>query len=274
MIILNVDLSAVLDLKAELKPKIESALQEAAKTLALQAHAHIIEQVQQKLHSTRDKYLGALTFEQVSPDAWVISLDKSAMWIEEGLEAHEMIDDLLSSPKAKMSKDGGKYMVVPFKQNKNPTQQTRAQKDLTDTVKSELSRRQIPFGKLETDASGKPKLGLLHKFDITKAPTKTQQGPGQGHGPIGAVRQGNTGIPFLQGVRVYQKEIKDAEGKSKTVKDIMTFRVVSSKQKGSGKWVHPGLEARSFFDEAHDWALSQWETKIVPEILSRFERSL
>lgn len=269
MIYLNLDLSAILDLKEELRPRIQRALNDAARDLAIQSHAHIVESVQEKLHSTREKYLGAMSFDQVSESTWVISLDKSAMWIEEGMSEHEMIDDLLKSSKAKTGKDGSKFLSVPFQHNKGPTQQTQAQKDLTDTIKSELSRRQIPYGKLEMDAEGKPKTGLLHSFDIMKAPVKTGPGAGQGKGPVGQVRQGPTGVPFLQGIRIYQKQIKNAQGKTSVARSIMTFRTVSSKMKGSGRWVHPGMEARNFFDEAATWALDQWQTKIVPRILEQ-----
>lgn len=275
MIYLNLDLSGALELRKELEPKIQRALNEAARDLATQTHAHILEEVQSKLHSTRDKYIAGLEFKQVNDSTWVISLDKSAMWIEEGMPEHEMLDNLLSSPKAKTAKDGSKYMVVPFDHKKGPTQQTQAQKSLTDTIKQEMAKRKIPYAKVETDANGQPKLGMLHKFDIMKTPLKTHDGPGQGKGPIGQVRQGPTGIPFLQGVRVYQKKVKDqATGKDKVQRGIMTFRVASSKHKGTGRWVHPGLEAKKFFEEAQDWALQQWVQRIVPDIMRRLENSL
>lgn len=274
MIYLNLDLSGALELRKELEPKIQRALNEAARDLATAVHAHILEEVQSKLHSTRDKYIAGLEFKQINDSTWVISLDKSAMWIEEGMPEHEMLDNLLSSPKAKTAKDGSKYLVVPFDHKKGPTQQTQAGKSLTDTIKQEMAKRKIPYGKVETDADGKPKIGLLHKFDVLKSPLKTQNAPGQGKGPIGQVRQGPTGIPFLQGVRVYQKKIKDAAGKEGVKRGIMTFRVASSKHKGSGRWVHPGLEAKRFFEEAQEWALNQWTEKIMPDIMRRLESSL
>jgi hypothetical protein len=160
-----------------------------------------------------------------------------------------------------------RYLAVPFQLNKGQTQQTRAGMDLTNTIRSELKQRKIPYGKIERDQSGRARLGLLHSFDITKMPVKTHEGPGQGKGPVGQVRQGMTGIPFLQGVRIFQHAAKGAGGKQKVSRHIMTFRIVSSKHKGTGRWQHPGLKARNFFDEAADWALSQWEQQIVPRIL-------
>jgi hypothetical protein len=273
-IYLNVDLSSILNLTKELEPQVRKAFEEAGRDLSMQAHAHLLENVQQKLHSTREKYVEALSFKQVSNDTWIISLDKSAIWIEEGMPEHEMIDDLLKSPKAKTAKDGSKYMVIPFQHNKGQTSQTQAGTDLTNTIKSEMQKRKIPYGKLETDSEGKPKTGLLHSFDILKNPPKTSEGPGQGRGPLGVVRQGPTGIPFLQGVRVYQKEVKGAGGKSSVKKSIMTFRIVSSKHKGTGRWVHPGIPAKNFFDEAADWALKEWEQHIAPKILEKVGNSL
>jgi hypothetical protein len=255
MIQLNIDLSPLTQLGQDLKPRLEKALQQAAANLAVQAHAHLLEQVQSQLNSTREKYVDAISFNQVNDSTWMIHLDQSAMWIEEGLPEHEMLDNLLKSSKAKIAKDGSKYLVVPFQHNKGPTQQTQAQGDLTNTVKAELKKRNIPYGKLERDDKGKAKTGLLHSFDITKDPIKTHEGAGQGHGPIGQVRQGTTGIPFLQSVRVYQRNVG-----GRTQRGIMTFRVASSKQRGTGKWVHPGLQPRNFLDETADWANQLWDT--------------
>jgi len=265
MITLNLSLGPLIDLNTELRPKLERALKSAAQQLAMQSHAHLLEQVQEKLHSTRQKYVDAISFNQVDDNTWIIGLDKAAMWIEEGLPEHEMLDNLLKSPKTKRAKDGSRYLVVPFQHNKGPSSQTQAAQDLTATVKQELKKRQIPYSKIERDIHGKPKVGLLHSFDITKDPVKTHDGPGQGHGKIGDVRQGTTGIPFLQSVRIYQRRMKDGS----VNRGIMTFRVASSKHKGTGKWIHPGLEPRKFLDETADWALQTWDT-MREEILKEF----
>jgi hypothetical protein len=275
MITLDVDLSAILSLAENMQSKIEKVLQDAAKNLSAQTHAHILEEVNSKLHSTRDKYIAALHYDQQDPDTWVISLDKSAMWIEEGKEPGSMIDSLLRSPKAKTAADGSRYVVVPFQHNKGPTKQTQAQKDLTDTLKSEMKKRKIPYGKIETDDKGNAKVGLLHSFDVMHSPLKTHEGPGMGKGPIGQPRQGDTGTPFLRGIRVYQKEVRNqATGKSKVTKQIMTFRVASSRHAGTGKWMHPGTEAKHFFEDAEKWAKELWDKEIAPSILEQLAATL
>lgn len=164
-----------------------------------------------------------------------------------------------------------KYLVVPFEHGKGKTAEGgasgSAQNDLNSVLKSEMKRRGIPFGKKEMNADGSPKLGKLHSFDINKSPLKLHDGAGQGHGPVGEVRQGKTGTPFLEGVNIYQTAYKGKGGEDRVRKDIMTFRVVTSKQQGSGVWDHPGNDAMKFMEEGLEWARKEWETKISPEIL-------
>jgi hypothetical protein len=164
-------------------------------------------------------------------------------------------------------------MVVPFEHKKGPTSQTSAGKSLTDTIKSEMKKRGISYGKIENGEDGKPKLGVLHRFSINDKPTKTHNGPGQGHGPIGQVKQGSTGIPYLRGVQVSQSEVKTLGGKNRVVKSITTFRVVSSKHKGTEKWVHPGLKPRKFFEETQEWIEEQWNSVIKPQLIEALSKN-
>lgn len=259
---INLDISDVVKLTEALVPRATEALTKAAADLTAQIHVHIIERVNDQLHSTRDTYVKALSFLQINAFTWVVNLDASALWIEDGRPPGEMIDDLLRSPKAKTAADGSRYLVVPFQHNKAPTRLPIAQHSLQDTVKAELKRRKIPYGKIERNVDGSPRLGLLHKLDITDKPLKTHEGAAQGWGKIGDVRQGRTGIPFLQGIRIYQRQVE-----GRTQRGIMTFRVVSDKQKGTGSWFHPGLEPKHFFEEAFLWATREWETKIKQQVL-------
>ncbi len=175
-----------------------------------------------------------------------------------------------------------RYLSVPFDHSpgKGTTGTTPAGKTLIDTIRSELKSRGIPFGKLERGPDGKPLLGKLHSLDITKQPLKAVNAPGQGWGAVGAVRQGPTmsggqalrgqtqGTPFLQGIRIYQKSVKDAKtGKESVKRSIMTFRTVSSKMKGSGRWTHPGLKPMHLLEEGADWAMNQWTRIIGPEMV-------
>lgn len=252
---------------------LERKVQEEAGKLAAMTHAHIVEEAQEKLHSRRQKFLDNLAFSQVDQDTWVITVQRAAVWIEEGKPSGSMVDDLLGD-NPKISKDGVPYRVIPFEHSKAPTQQTTAQQNLTATVKQALKERNIPYGGIERDDKGKPKTGLLHKFDIMDKPIRQDMGRGQGQGPVGQVQQGNTGIPLLQGVRVYQKALfnddgtpkVDKQGQQRASRSIMTFRVVSARHKGN-KWEYPGIEGMGFLDEAEEWAYREWSENILPRLL-------
>lgn len=284
MFLINLDIQDFLKMDDSVRAAANKAVAAAAQSLAAATHGHIVEQVQQKLHSTRQKYLDALSFKQVNKDTWIIALDPGAFFIEEGMPQHEMIDTLLGqgrgnknklqgmpSGSAKTAADGSRYRVIPFEHNKGPTAQTQKAKSLTDIIKGTMKELKIPYGKIEKDASGKAKSGLLHSFDIMKVgPTSGKNQVVNPAVPVGK----HSGVSLLQGVRVYQHQVTSKSGAKMTKRSIMTFRTVSSKMKGSGRWVHPGLEPRKFMDEAYTWALGQWEQKIAPEIMAQLAREV
>lgn len=274
----NLDLTPlqkVLDADAKIREEAEKA----GKQLVAMTRAHIVEEASRKLRSRRQMYVDSLTHFQVDENTFVVNLDAKARWIEEGLPEHNMLDDLLSSHSAKTAQDGSKYVVVPFQHNVGPSTITPAQANLLATIKMELRKAKIPYGKIEKDENGDPKLGLLHRLNIS-TPLKTKEGVGQGHGPIGDPIQGwsadgASGTPVLKGARVYQQKVKDKAGKDKIQRTIMTYRVASSKHhEDPGRWDHPGLEATNLMDEGGDWAQDQWDRVIAPSILDSLVSSL
>lgn len=268
------DTSVLTQISKTMEPEaIKQLAQRAARDTAAAAHAHIIERANSRLHSRLKPYLSGLSFSQEDDDTWVIVLDKSVRWIDDGMEPHSMVEDLLSPRGGKgqvhTSKDGHKWRVIPFAHGpgKGTTTTTPAQQSLISTIKQEMSQRKIPWAKMEKDESGQPKLGMLHSFNISSGPLKTHNGPGQGWGPVGQVKQGPTGIPFLHGVRVYQHKVKDDKGNEKVKRSVMTFRIVSSKHAGSKRWFHPGLPAENLFEEAAEWAQREWSEKALPQLI-------
>jgi hypothetical protein len=259
-----------------MKSATEKALNEASRDVAAMVYAKAKELAAERLNSRRDMFVEGLTLYPVNDDVWIVELDAKVRWIDDGVPEHSMLDDLLKSPKAKTAKDGSKYVVVPFNHGpgKGPTNSTQAQQDLTSTIKTEMKRRKIPFGKIEKGEDGSPKIGKLHSFDIMNAPNKTHEGPGQGKGPVGSARQGPTGIPFLQGVNVYQSKVKDKAGKESVKKSIMTFRVASSKHKSEGRWEHPGLDPVNILDDAMAEAMEEFEKEIAPGLIGRIYASM
>ncbi len=128
-----------------------------------------------------------------------------------------------------------------------------------------MRAKKIPWKKIETDANGEARIGRLHTFSIMNKPMKTKEGPEMGKGPLGQVRQGNTGIPFLQDVNIHQ--FRDDKGKMQ--RSVTTFRVASSKQAGTGKWLHPGNQPMYLFEEAAQWAQEMWDKEIGPKLMAK-----
>lgn len=279
---MNIDLSGLDGLKA-LSDELKNLGKQASAELAQMTYAKAVELAGERLKSTRQKYIEALSVSE-QDGLWVVSLDASMRWRDDGMEAFDMKEGLLASPKAKRAEDGSTYVVVPFEHGpgKGPTNSTPEQLDLVDTLKAEFKKRKIPWAKVERDSQGRPKIGRLHKFNVEDAPLKTKHGPGQGRGGIGDVRQGPNmrqragggpgggGIPFLRGVAVYQ-----SHGEGGGVKrSVMTFRIVSSKQQGQDIWHHPGLEGAHIFDAAWKWALEEVEKSVLPRIIERLGERL
>lgn len=261
----KLDVSGFEGLANDLRLRLNAEAQRAAQTLGPAAHAHMLELANDRLNSRRQIFVDALSFRQEDANTFLVVLDAKARWIDDGFPGpKDMKPDLLGSSKAKTAKDGSRYLVVPFNHGpgKGPTNSTPAQQDLTNTLKAHFKARKIPWAKVEKGPGGQPLTGLLHSFDVMGEPKKTHNGPGQGHGAIGDVRQGPTGIPFLQGVRVHQRPNKDGKVK----RTITTFRVVSSKM-GNDRWIHPGLKPVRIVEDTYDWVLKEWEENMLPKIL-------
>jgi hypothetical protein len=265
MLTVKLSIKPLVDATDRLKIKADVLLEHAVADLAAQTHAHIVEQAHLKLHSTRQKYVDALSYEQVSAGAWTVTLNNSAMWIEEGMPRHEMIDDLLKNGAQVSKKTGARYRVIPLP-IKGKTQTPASGQAIREAAMKALRAAKINMSAIEKEVDGRVKLGMLHKLDVTGDPLKTAEGAGQGHGPIGHVRQGMTGMPFLKGMRVMQRQVNSAPPVIQ--RTAMTFRVVSSLMKGTGRWVHPGIKAVNLMDEAKAWADKEFETRIKPEIES------
>jgi len=93
-------------------------IQSLVSSIAAQFADKLQQQAQQQLHSTRNRYLRAIqTFSEGPGKASVVlSLnDKLVRMIEEGKGPFDMKIGMLASPKAKTTKDGTRYLTIPFR---------------------------------------------------------------------------------------------------------------------------------------------------------------
>jgi len=220
--------------------------------LAAVTHAHIVDMAQQELHSTRKQFLDNLTFEEIMPGVWVVSVLEEGLFIEEGIPpGTDMKTDKWLLKNAKMGKNG-KYKIIPFKWTEARGQMTDKTKEQVDELKKILKAQKVSFKKLERNAKGDPRLGVLHDFNF------------------GGKKPGKGNTPIFDRVQIRQIQIKNERtGLMKTKREITTFRTVSENQ--TGKWIHPGLKGKKYLDIAQEWAIRTWENEILPEILNKYK---
>jgi hypothetical protein len=231
--------------------EVEQDLNKGVANLAAITHARVVEMASDELHSSRKAFMDSLSFQEVTKGVWVVAVDEKGLWVEEGIEPQtDMKPGLLK---------GKDSRVIPFDHSRPPSQLNGYAQNLVNNIKFQLRKEKVPFKKLERytagENKGKPIAGKvgehvrLHSFDFSKG------------------RRGQPGDPNLRGVNIYQT--LTASGNVR--RDIMTFRTVKSTGQ-DGKWIHPGTPRRKFLDRAEIWALEEWETKILPEILDKYSR--
>ncbi len=216
---------------------------QAAHGLRDAVHARVVELAHAKLHSRLRPFLDVLTDRQTG-QAYEVVLGGSADWIEKGMEPHDLHDALLRSPKARVSKDGKRYVVVPFEHSRaGPSPRPAAANSLGDALRAALKRERVSATKITKMADGKPVLGLVRRLHVTD-------------GPLAA-----SGRPILQGLGIYQRPAGE-----KVSRSAMTFRVISE---GSPGWRHPGIKPANIMKEAGEWAAEQWEKIVDDELAAR-----
>jgi hypothetical protein len=230
----------------EIAASVEQDIKHGVANLATITHAKVIEMASNELHSTRERFLNNLGFEEIAEGVWVVGIDESALFVEEGLEPNfDMKPGLLKDGE---TSGGYKYRIVPFEHSKAPSQLTPTTHSILNRIKENLKKEGIPYKKLERGADGKPRLGQLHKFSW----------------PSELPGRGNT--PLFKNVHIYQTMTKGGNVR----RDILTFRTVSNKPGNEDKWLHPGLSGKKFLDRAAEWAEKEFYDKILPEILEKY----
>lgn len=250
----SIDAAAIAASFKEFAMEVEQDLHKAVANLAAITHAKVVQEANEELHSSRQEFMDSLGFEEVAPGVWVISVDESGLWVEEGIDANkDMKPDLLKN-NPKISANGNRYKVIPFDYGKPPSQMTPTTQMIVAAIRDNLKKEKVPFKKIERNTDGSPRTGKLHEFDF-----------GNPGGKMGSIGKGNT--PVMNGLSIYQTIT--ASGNVR--RDILTFRTVSSGPASAGKWHHPGLAPKKFLDRALDWAMKEWEDKILPEALKKWD---
>lgn len=250
---INIDIDGLVSQFKEFEAEITEAVKGAVKLLALSGHAKVLEIASRKLHSTLNEFKQNLEFRETEGVYSIVIPDKIA-WIEEGYHAGSQLDFLLKSPKAKINAKGERYLVVPFSHNKAPQNQTPMAQSITQTMRQELKKRNIPYTKLERGPDGKPKEGTLHRLNL------------------GGLQRGATkhneawSSPALNGLNIKQTMNHDT---GKVDRSMTTYRIASESMRGR-KWNRPAKEGLQSLVTTYYELSDEWNEKILPDIIAKF----
>lgn len=242
--------------KETIKKNLEDDLKKVVKTLGSSALKHAEDIAKDNLpDSLNNIYKENLYIEQLSDNIVVVGVRPEALWIEEGRKSGFM-DELLKN--GKTSKDGHKYQVIPFKKETGRKNTSNSGEDLVNELKGFLKSQGIRYSKtrgLALDDKGSPRVGKIHSFNIKDLKGKKKQ----------RVQDLSKN---LQGLSIFQNY---NEKTGRVERDIMTFRVISEKHRGTGKWEHPGRQGEKILEKTYEWIEKTWQREILPELQRKYK---
>lgn len=191
--------------------------------------------VSRTLDTTKDEFLNA-TDVYWDKGALVVEIDDDnwlANALETGVDGWDMKTTHLNSPKAKFSRDGFRYLVIPIE--KFPSSRGGG------TDKSQMYHKAINEA-LVNPVYASPTI----KMSID--------------GTIGTMERLNTSNPLLGGFYRISK-YKDQTAfnkKQKQSTQFIMFRTMSNKPSQADKWIHPGIRGIGMFDHIDQWIQGQY----------------
>jgi hypothetical protein len=265
--------SDLTDLAAKLKSDIDrlkARADQEAKNIAVMTHAFIAAKAKNELNSFQQQaYLGKneenLKYSKLGEGVYMIELDSSAAFIEDGSPKKFMKWLLENNPKAKTAKDGSRYAHIPFSHSKsNSTKNVNDPKSaFYDIVSKRLKEENIDLNKIEKNTDGTPKLGIIHKINTNSiiASEKNRANFSSPRSQEMAEKIGlkpHSGIHKLEGLFVTQR--KDKGGK--IVKEAVTIRTISSKHEAEGRWYYPQIKPFNGMQAGYEFAKAQMEEAV------------
>lgn len=191
---------------------------------------HIAQVAKTKLHGTLDDYLGSLNAKvedyvltvEIDPGNWIANA------VEGGVGAFDLRKTLLSSPKAKTSKAGHKYMVIPMGKDKNNPGGTDKSRDFQKRIRDVLLKPKLEISKIKMGAGGT----VIETQKIINDD------------------------PVLQGfyrTRTFDNAAELFSGTKKPTWNHILFRVITDNPDSEASWWHPGITAAKILPETERW---------------------
>jgi hypothetical protein len=258
--------------------EVAKKLNGAVEALSISTHAFIIKYAQDHLKGyPLEAFLGEdgsnIRWIQVSKNMWVVEIDESAKWVEEGRSPTSMAtDDWLLKPGKglKTARDGSKFKIIPFSHDKGALTTPSGMREAID---ASLKANGVSMRKIEKGPDGMPKIGIVNRLkDIPQlndpASDNIYQYRSKGRTADEAEALGlpnYEGAHYLSGGVVVQRPSK----KGKVKKEVVTFRVVSSKHENEQRWLYPEVKPLHSIPAAYDYATKEWD-KIVKSLEDYF----
>jgi hypothetical protein len=270
------NLKEIADKLGQTTDAISARIKSEVGKLSISTHAFVVAFANERLTGfNRDHFFGKnnknVRWTQVADGYWVVEIDESVRWIEEGRPQPTFMGDWLLKPGApgvKTAKDGSKFRVIPMNQTKN------SQKDpiLFHNIKYALQQNNIDMKKITRGSDNKPILGVVAKLGIKEK--RTSYPEMHFSEPRNRQTANKLGLPethghhYLDNAVVTQRKVG-----GKVKKEVVTFRVISSKHKQEGRWFYPKVEALNSIPEAYKYANEEWG-KIVNSLQQEFTKGL
>jgi hypothetical protein len=252
--------------------QIRGMVNDAVQKLSIAAHAFIVKKAQDELKGYKlETFMGEngrnVRWSKVTNGIWVVEIDPSVRWIEEGRPATSMATEswLLKPGKVKRAKDGSVYRSIPMPQlqgaGKTPGFHPMSPA-IEAIAKAALKENKINLTKIERNPDGSPRFGILHTIKDMDKYDPGRQLEGFHSKPITPEESAKTGLHvregifFLQGLAVVQRP--NAKAKHGVTKEAITFRTVSSKHNGTSHWMQPPVPALASLQAAYEHAQQQW----------------
>ena len=272
---IKIDTSKVADMFGQTRDIIESALIPGVRAIAVATHGAVLNFAKEKLQDSYKLpiFLGAdksgiprnLRWIEITPGLWVIEIDDSVAWIENGRAPTSMATEqwLLKPSKdgkwPKRAKDGSLYRPIGFTHFKSKGKLPETNKPAYRTIVENAMKAQGISKGIERHADKSPKLGILHKLQINPPGTQAQI-PNMYSRPRTAQEAAlsglkpHSGIFHLKGAVVLQRMVEGKGKKMHAVKETVVFRVVSSKHKAEGRWMYPRVDGINSLKAGYDYA--------------------
>lgn len=234
------------------------ALNSALAGIAKAAQNEWIRLAQNRLTTSREIYIGGLrqaeSFKSTRAPAGntyeIMLVGRMPNNFEFGMEAFDMKSvrpGWLGGGKSKVSKDGHRYVTIPFRHSEFGMPYTgKAAAVSAPTLKTQLRNAVKDYGLSRMVRLGSGAIA---------------------EGPVSRVPRGAPVHPYIQGLTRVQKGLasRTPRGKQRGSSQLLTWRVMSEKSSPES-WRHPGLTAANILPEVERWVDKELD-KILDVIL-------